>query len=138
LATVKKIYNLIVVGLALISISLAVFDFSGVIGITRWPWSVLDDGILAFFTLDYLVRLWRAPHKWAFFRHNIFDLLAIIPLSTIFSFFRLARITRLFRLVRLFRFVRLVGFIGNLLWSKAQVLRMRSEAASHSCRMRPS
>jgi len=114
LTTVKKGYNLIVVGLALISIGLAVFDFSGVIGITRWPWSLLDDGILAFFTLDYLVRLWRAPHKWVFFRHNIFDLLAIIPLSTIFSFFRLARITRLFRLVRLFRFIRLVGFIGKL------------------------
>jgi voltage-gated potassium channel len=108
LTTVKKLYNSIVVGLALVSISLAVFDFSSVISITHWPWSVLDDGILAFFTVDYFVRLWRAPHKWAFFRHNIFDLLAIIPLSTIFSFFRLARITRLFR------FVRLVGFIGKL------------------------
>lgn len=114
MTTVKKLYTLTVVSLALISIGLAVLDFSGIIAMTNWPWSGLDEGILAFFTLDYFVRLWRAPHKWDFFRHNLFDLLAIIPLSTIFSFFRLARITRLFRLVRLFRFVRLVGFIGKL------------------------
>lgn len=110
----QKTYNIGVVTLALWSITLAILDFSNLIHIQELPWSAMDDSILAAFTVDYIVRFGRAKQKWAFFRHNIFDLLAIIPLSTIFSFFRLARVTRLFRLVRLFRFVRLIGFIGKL------------------------
>lgn len=114
LSMIRKLYNDGVVLFALISIVLVIFDFSGIIKLTAQPWVYLDNGILALFTVDYVVRFWRAPHKWAFFRHNIFDLLAIIPLYSIFSFFRLARVTRIFRLVRLFRFIRLVGFIGKL------------------------
>lgn len=109
-----KIYNVTVVVLALVSIALAILDFSNIIQLTATPWLTIDNLILGFFTVDYVVRFWRAPHKWLFFRHNIFDFLAIIPLTTLFTFFRLARITRLFRLVRLFRFVRLIGFIGKL------------------------
>ncbi|MFC6290894.1 ion transporter [Levilactobacillus angrenensis] len=114
MARAHKFYNISVVLLALASIVLTILDFSGLIHLTRWPWVVADQGILAFFTLDYLIRLGLAKNKRAFFRQNIFDLLAIIPLSSIFSFFRLARLTRLFRLTQLFRFVRLVGFLGKL------------------------
>ncbi|WP_143461708.1 ion transporter [Levilactobacillus enshiensis] len=119
----QKAYNLGVVILALWSITLAILDFSNLIHIQELPWCVMDDGILAAFTVDYVVRFARSKQKWVFFRHNIFDLLAIIPLSTIFSFFRLARITRLFRLVRLFRFIRLIGFIGKLRQTLKRFLR---------------
>ncbi len=119
----QKAYNIGVVILALWSITLAILDFSNLIHIQDWPWSVMDDTILAVFTVDYVVRFGQAKRKWTFFRQNIFDLLAIIPLSTIFSFFRLARVTRLFRLIRLFRFVRLVGFIGKLRHTLKRFLR---------------
>lgn len=109
-----KCYNGLVVLLALWSIGLTILDFSTVIDLTASPWSVMDDGILIVFTIDYWVRFWRAPRKWAFFRHNLFDLIAILPLTSLFSFFRLARLTRIFRLTKLFRLVRLVGFIGRL------------------------
>jgi len=109
-----KIYNGLVIFLALTSIGLVILDLSGLIRLSAQPWSWIDHGILAAFTVDYGVRFWRAPHKWDFFRHNLFDLIAILPLTSLFSFFRLARLTRIFQLSRLFRFVRLVGFIGKL------------------------
>jgi len=109
-----KLYNGVVIVLALWSIALAILDFSSLITFSALPWSVMDDGILVLFTIDYWVRFFRAPKKWDFFRHNIFDLIAILPLTSLFSLFRLARLTRLLRLTRLFRFVRLVGFIGRL------------------------
>lgn len=107
-------YRVTVVVLALVSIALVILQLAGVVDLDHGPWAWVDAGILAFFTVDYLVRFWRAPAKWAFFRHNIFDLLAIIPFSAIFSFFRLARLTRIFRLTQFFRLIRLVGFVGKL------------------------
>ncbi|WP_407886692.1 potassium channel family protein [Levilactobacillus sp. N40-8-2] len=109
-----KLYNGVVIVFALWSIVLAILDFSSLITLTSLPWSVMDDGILVLFTVDYWVRFYRAPKKWVFFRHNLFDLIAILPLTSLFSLFRLARLTRLLRLTCLFRFVRLVGFIGRL------------------------
>ncbi|WP_332870956.1 potassium channel family protein [Levilactobacillus tujiorum] len=109
-----KLYHGLVIVLALWSIALVIFDLAGFIDLTKTPWSVMDDGLLVIFTIDYWVRFWRAPRKWDFFRHHIFDLIAILPLTSFFNFFRLARVTRLLQLSRLFRFVRLVGFIGRL------------------------
>lgn len=109
-----KGYHVTVIVLAIVSIILVIFELAGVLSLNSGPWAWVDDAILVFFTGDYLVRFWRAPQKGVFFRTNIFDLLAIIPFSSIFSFFRLARLMRLFKLAQLFRLFRLVGFIGKL------------------------
>ncbi|MFT9412287.1 ion channel [Liquorilactobacillus hordei] len=49
-----------------------------------------------------------------FFKNNIFDLLAIIPVNSVFSFFRIARLVRIARLAKIFRLVRLLGLTGKL------------------------
>lgn len=110
----RRGYRWTVIILAMISIVLVVLQLAGGLDLDHGPWMWVDDAILAFFTVDYVVRFWRAPNKGQFFRQNIFDLLAIIPFSSIFSFFRLARLTRLFRLAQIFRLVRLFSFIGKL------------------------
>ena len=110
----RKFYNGTIILLALVAIGLTILDFSSVLNLTSRPWSWLDDSILAVFTVDYVVRFWRAPRKWVFFCHNLCDLIAILPLTSLFSFFRLARLTRLLQLTKLFRLVRLAGFIGRL------------------------
>lgn len=95
----------------MISISLVFLDLFGTISLMTSPYYWIDKSILIIFTIDYLWRLFKSEDKWQFFKHNIFDLLAIIPLDSIFAFFRLSR---LFRLTKLARFSRLVGIIGKL------------------------
>ena len=99
--------------LALFSVIITIFDFSHVINLNDSPWNIVDNGILIIFTLDYLTRFIEATDKKYFFKHNIFDLLAIIPFNSMFSLFRFTRMFRALRLLKLFKFVRLIGFIGK-------------------------
>lgn len=108
-----KIYELIIALLALISVAITTFDIAGVISIEQTPWNVLYDGLLVIFTVDYGTRFAAAHNKRQFFQKNIFDLLAIIPFSTIFSIFRLTRVLQVLRLFRVLKLVRLVGLIGK-------------------------
>ncbi|WP_053072789.1 potassium channel family protein [Lactiplantibacillus herbarum] len=108
-----KTYELLIGILALFSVAITIFDFSGAINLYSKPWIIVNNGILIIFTLDYVTRFIGATDKKYFFKHNIFDLLAIIPFSSIFSLFRFSRIFSVLRLFKLFKFVRLVGFIGT-------------------------
>jgi voltage-gated potassium channel len=109
-----RYYNVLIAILAVVSIVMVILDYSSLISLTASPYWMIDDSILAIFTIDYVVRLIRAPQKWKFFTHNIFDLLAIIPFSAIFSFFRFARAFRIVRLSRAFRLTRLAGVLSIL------------------------
>ena len=107
----KKYYEIFISILAVISIALVFLDLFGTISLMASPYYWIDKAILIVFTIDYFWRLFRSKNKWLFFKHNIFDLLAIIPLDSIFAFFRLSR---LFRLAKLARLSRLVGILGKL------------------------
>ena len=110
----KKQYEYLIIFLALVSIALVLLDFSSVIRLSQSPWLYLDQTILIIFTVDYLARFYQAKNKLRFFYENIFDLIAIIPFNTLFSFFRFARIFRIARLSRLANLSRLVGVTGKL------------------------
>ncbi|CAM2791281.1 ion transporter [Latilactobacillus sakei] len=110
----KRFYTVTIAILAIISIVFVLLDYSNVIDLTATPYLAIDNTILTIFTIDYFVRLWLAADKRRFFKTNIFDLLAIIPLSTLFSFFRLGRLFRIAGLMKVFRFTRLVGLTGKL------------------------
>lgn len=60
----------------------------------------IDLSILAIFAVDYFWRLLHATDKLAFFKSNVFDLIAIMPFDKAFRIARLARLTRLTRLTR--------------------------------------
>lgn len=100
--------------LAVISIILVILDYSSVLNLNTGVWLWVDNGILIIFAIDYFYRLYKARNKWDFVKHNIFDLLSIIPVSGFFAFFRIARLGRLARLTRLFRILRLDGLTGRL------------------------
>ncbi|MCP0887645.1 potassium channel family protein [Ligilactobacillus sp. WILCCON 0076] len=106
----KKLYDIFIVILAVISIAMVILDYCGQLNIGAFPYNIVDNGILIIFAIDYFTRLALSKNKKYFFTHNIFDLLAIIPASS-FSLFRVARIARLSRIFRLFR---LVGLSGKL------------------------
>lgn len=78
--------------LAVISIIFVILDYASVINLNTGIWMWVDNSILVVFTIDYFYRLTIAKDKWSFFKHNIFDLLSIIPVNGFFTLFRLGSI----------------------------------------------
>lgn len=109
-----RYYNVIFAVLALFSVAMVIADYGGWISLDKAPYIYIDSGMLIIFAVDYFARLYLAPKKWDFVKRNVFDLLAIIPFNSIFSFFRIGRALRLVRLARAMRLTRLAGFIGVL------------------------
>lgn len=110
----SKYYEYLIIFLAFLSIIFVVLDFSAVINLNHQPFSTIDNGILAIFTIDYFTRFYYAENKWTFFKRNIFDLLAIIPFYSLFSFLKFTRVFRVARLTQLARLSRLIGLTGKL------------------------
>lgn len=82
---------------------------------------ILEYIFTAFFTFEYLVRIYCSPHpkKYIFSFFGIVDLLATLPLylGFIFTNARYLLIIRTFRLIRVFRVFKLFNYLdeGNLL-----------------------
>ncbi|WP_283679442.1 potassium channel family protein [Lentilactobacillus sp. Marseille-Q4993] len=95
-------YNVLIAGLALISIGMVVLallgDISLHIGWARTTFYV----IWLVFLGDYLVRFFRAKSRKQFLIENMFDLIALVPSHPIFVFFRFARIVRIIRYYHIF------------------------------------
>lgn len=108
------IYQVIIAILAIISIVMLLAYYAKEIDIDAYPYNLIDKGIWLVFVVDYFTRLVLADDKKAFFKHHIFDLLSIIPASSLLFFFRIAQIGETFRMLKLFRLLRLIGFTGRL------------------------
>ncbi len=113
-------YNTIISLLALFSVVLVLLDFSSILDLSVMPWSIIDNSILVIFAVDYFTRLFISKNKKEFIRSNIFDLIAIIPFSAVFSIFRFSRLFRiakvsvLVKLLKAARLLRAFGFLGIL------------------------
>lgn len=92
------LYDILISSLAFTAVILVIIDLSD--GLLPWQLQ-LDRFILAVFTFDYLARLLVAKDRLAFARSNICDLIAIIPLHTLFRAFKIFRTTSLLKLVKL-------------------------------------
>lgn len=90
--------------------------------ITGW-FFYLDMGFSLFFLAEYVIKLWIAPKKWYFVRHNWIDLLAILPILRVF---RLGRAVRLLRLLRLLRLMRVGNIIHQRLSGLSDELQRRA------------
>ncbi|MFC6253304.1 potassium channel family protein [Secundilactobacillus hailunensis] len=89
------IYHVIVAILALASSVLATLMMLKVkVGLVGF---ISFQALLAFFVIDYVVRLILTKNRKWFLINNAFDLLGILPMHPAFSLFRLARIFRMIR-----------------------------------------
>ncbi|KRL39164.1 potassium channel family protein [Liquorilactobacillus uvarum] len=117
MVNLKKTYDVIIAFLAVTSIVMVIMDYANAITLVSAPYSYIDNSILLLFTIDYFSRFALSKNKISFFKNNIWDLLAILPVNSIFSFFRIARIARVARSIRVMkvlRLTRLVGLSGKL------------------------
>lgn len=77
---------------------------------TQWWLNAIEAGIVAVFTVEYLLRIWVAEKKWRFVFSffGIVDLLAILPFFLAWEFD--LRVFRSFRLLRLFQILKLARY----------------------------
>lgn len=112
----KNFYKWFKATLAIVSIVLIVLDFAAIIDInganSRWFW--LNNIILIILATDYFSRLYIAKDKKTFFRNNIFELLAIIPVGIAFNWMKFAQLGDVGLYFRLLRLIRLAGLVGML------------------------
>ncbi len=92
------VYDVVISTLAVVAVMLGIIGISE--ELNRWQ-TILEKCILVVFSVDYFVRLCIAPQKTEFIKHNVCDLIAIIPLHTLFLGFKLVKVTNILRLTRI-------------------------------------
>ena len=112
----KNFYKWFKATLAIVSIVLIVLDFAAIIDIngTNSKWFWLNNIILIILAIDYFYRLYLAKDRRAFFRNNIFELVAIIPVGIAFNWMKFAQLGDIGLYFRLLRLIRLAGLVGIL------------------------
>lgn len=110
----KNFYKWFKAALAIVSIVLIVLDFAAIIDIngTNSKWFWLNNIILIILAIDYFYRLYLAKDRRAFFRNNIFELVAIIPVGIAFNWMKFAQLGDIGLYFRLLRLIRLAGLVG--------------------------
>ncbi len=84
--------------MAVAAVILVLIDISD--GLLPWQ-QTLDNIILGIFTIDYAARFYSAPNKKWFVRHNVCDLIAILPFHTLFRAFKIAKLGRFLKLTKI-------------------------------------
>ena len=112
----KNFYKWFKAALAIVSIVLMFLDFAAIIDIngTNSKWFWLNNIILIILAIDYFYRLYLAKDRRAFFRNNIFELVAIIPVGIAFNWMKFAQLGDIGLYFRLLRLIRLAGLVGML------------------------
>ena len=112
----KNFYKWFKATLAIVSIVLIVLDFAAISDIngTNSKWFWLNNIILIILAIDYFYRLYLAKDRRAFFRNNIFELVAIIPVGIAFNWMKFAQLGDIGLYFRLLRLIRLAGLVGML------------------------
>jgi voltage-gated potassium channel len=105
----KAFYEIIMATLAIIIVVMLIIDLSYTLPQNiSYIFSIIDNIILAIFTIDYFTRLISAKNKIKFFKSNIIDLIAIIPLNSAFQSIRILRLSKLLKFAKIFRSITLI------------------------------
>ena len=117
-----KLFDVFLIGFIIMSVLVVILE--SVVTFSdhfRLALQILEYVFTAFFTFEYLVRIYCSPKpkKYIFSFFGIVDLLATLPLylGFLFTSARYLLIIRTFRLIRVFRVFKLFNFLeeGNLL-----------------------
>ncbi|KAE9560622.1 ion transporter [Companilactobacillus bobalius] len=117
-------YYFVIVLAGLFSLVILVLSYIPHFNISRSPYIEIDIATLLIFCFDYFGRLYLAKDKGDFFRHNILDLLAILPFNTIFNAFRVFRVVNVLRFAKVFTLIRFIGTAGKMQKNAKKFLRI--------------
>ncbi|MCI5902792.1 MAG: potassium channel family protein [Blautia sp.] len=107
----KIVYELSISIMAAASVMFAIMDILyGLPHILR----ILDFVIYIIFVFDYFIRFFLSKKKKSFFQNNIFDLIAIIPISSAMRVFRTFKIFRLLKLSKITKVTRFLAVVSRL------------------------
>lgn len=105
----KKSYELAMACLSVIIVIIIIFEYINTLSPKEIKiFDTVDNIITTVFAVDYFTRLILSKNKKEFFKHNIIDLIAIVPFNSIFQVARILKITRLARLTKIFKVFRLL------------------------------
>lgn len=104
------IYDLTFCILALVAVYISLCDLTT--GCTYFQIRV-DYIITIIFIVDYVVRLFISKNKKDFFKQNIFDLIAIIPFTSLFKVFRVLKVLKVFKALKILKFARLSAYFAR-------------------------
>ncbi|MEG0875148.1 MAG: potassium channel family protein [Clostridiales bacterium] len=108
-------YEFLMAVLAFINLYFYYFEFTGALDPQGVEVAhVIDIATIVIFSLDYLVRLYLAKDKKHYLRHNVLDLIALIPLNPVFRGARLFRCVVLF--ARFFKRLRSFSSVNMFLY----------------------
>lgn len=97
----QKIYEVIILILALVAVFLVILDLTGNIPAKyEVTYRVIDMTIWAVFVADYAVRLFMSKGKLDFVKNNMIDLLSIMPFAGYFRAFRIIRVLRILKILK--------------------------------------
>ncbi|MEI4768141.1 ion transporter [Psychrobacillus sp. FJAT-51614] len=94
------IYEFIIFLFILLYLTIIVTSYSGSEILTPDQIKWADYIFIIYFSIEYVVRLYRAKDKKKFVKENIFDLIALIPFDALFKVARLMRLVRLIRIIK--------------------------------------
>ncbi|MBS1007053.1 potassium channel family protein [Levilactobacillus brevis] len=104
------LYYLVIIFAATLSLVILLLNICYRVNTKKSPYMYFDILSLSIFSLDYFVRLFIAKNKYSFFKKNIFELLAILPFHSLFSFFRIFRV---FQISNIFMFTRIAQIFNS-------------------------
>lgn len=108
----KKLYELLVCVLAVISVIFVIVDLNGkMTDLMR----NIDSIIYAFFVVDYFTRFFISKDKKKFVKTNLLDLIAILPFSSALRIFRTLKFVKLIRIAKIAKLAKLVALSGRFL-----------------------
>lgn len=114
--------------LAIVAVTLAFLDLIGKISIVNSKSLILiENTILLIFSIDYFYGLFIARDKKIYIQKHIFDLIAIIPFSSLFRVFRIIRALRIIQITELFhffKFIRVFVFANKLRYEISAFLKL--------------
>lgn len=94
------LYEFFIFLLILLYLTIILVGYTGSELLTKEQVKWIDYSFIGYFTIEYIIRLYKSNKKGKFVKENIFDLIALIPFD---AFFKVARLMRLVRLVRIMK-----------------------------------
>lgn len=109
----KTVYfDWIAILLSVITVVINFLDITSKISLDNHPNLILiDNFILIYFVIEYIIRLFMAEKKLEFIKNNKLDLIACIPFNGIFKVFRIFKLFRFLKFVKLLRFIKIIIFV---------------------------